>query len=114
MRNIAIGNYLEYAGVLVEVLGIKQNGFIETNGVEAPYTSFVCIKITDDLLSDIGYVKNKNHFHLKLHCIWKCNDIYLCDKNGTVLTYLHQLQNLLWFTKGIKINYPSKHYILDD
>lgn len=111
MKKFAIGNYVEYAGVLCEILGIKQNGYLETNGVEAPYHAFDCIKITDDLLHDIGYISHNDYFNFKLHCIWKCNDIYLCDKNGTVLTYLHELQNLLWFSKGIKIKYPSKHYI---
>ena len=111
MESLSIGNYVEYAGVLCEILGINQNGYLQTNGVEAPKEAFNFIKITDDLLCDIGYNKNKEYFKFKSHTIYKYNDMYLCIKNRTILTYLHEIQNLLWFTKCIKIKYPSKHYI---
>lgn len=67
------------------------------------FQRYVPIKISHEVLIDMGYMKQGEHYNLNLHCIWKCSDIFICDKNGTVLKYVHQLQNLLFFTKGVEL-----------
>lgn len=55
------------------------------------------IPLTEEILLKCGYATcsfRDNHFVIKGHTIWKCNDLFICDKNGIVLKYLHQLQNL--------------------
>ncbi len=56
------------------------------------------IELTEDILLKCGYFKIDNagviHFYVKGHSIWLCNELFLCEKNGVMIKYLHQLQNL--------------------
>lgn len=57
------------------------------------------IKLTEGWMINLGYQPYKklsNHFINNGHIIWHCNGIFICDKNGTVLNYVHELQ-LLFF-----------------
>lgn len=60
------------------------------------------VPLTEELLLKFGYWKlgNKDvHFVIKGHSIWKCNDLFMCDKNGVILKHIHQLQNLSFALK---------------
>jgi len=46
----------------------------------------------------------ENHYNIKGMRIWKCNDMFLCDKTGVQLKYLHQLQNLYFALTGKELN----------
>ena len=50
-----------------------------------------CALITVD---EILLHEKNNHFNIGWFSIWKCNDMFLCDKNGVVVKTVHQLQNL--------------------
>tara|TARA_R110000851_G_C12635195_1_gene518330 strand:- start:61 stop:459 length:399 start_codon:yes stop_codon:yes gene_type:complete len=55
------------------------------------------IPLTEEWLLKFGYQKcsfRDNHMVIQGHTIWICNDLFLCEKNGMVLMYVHQLQNL--------------------
>lgn len=53
------------------------------------------IPLTEEWLLRFGYTKiSNNSFIITGHCIWICNDLFRCDKNGIVLKHVHQLQNL--------------------
>lgn len=59
------------------------------------------IPITVEMLLKIGYFKcsiRENHFigEKHNHVIWKCNDMFLCDKNGVNIKHYHRLQNLVF------------------
>lgn len=55
------------------------------------------IAITEEYLLKFGYWKldyKDSHFVIKGHVIWKCNDLFMCEKNGIILKHVHQHQNL--------------------
>ena len=55
------------------------------------------IPLTEEWLLKFGYLQNKHNsacFYIQGHKIWKCNDLFMCDKNGVFLKSVHQLQNL--------------------
>ena len=59
------------------------------------------IPLTEEWLLKFGYdLTTENHYALSGHLIWKCNDLFMCDKNGIVLKYVHQLQNLYFALTG--------------
>jgi hypothetical protein len=61
------------------------------------------IPLTEEWLLKFGYITHshqKNYYTIKGHIIWKCNEMFLCDKNGVHIKYVHQLQNLYWVLNG--------------
>ena len=55
------------------------------------------IPLTEEWLLNFGYWKLDNkdiHFVTKGHTIWKCDNLFMCDKNGLIIKSVHQLQNL--------------------
>lgn len=56
------------------------------------------IPLTEEWLLNFGYFKLDHngsvHFVVKGHIIWLCNNLIVCEKNGVILKYVHQLQNL--------------------
>lgn len=67
------------------------------------------IKITEEILFKSGFVnwdKVDDCYIVKGLIIWKCNEMFLCYKNGVQVKYLHQLQNLYFAltNKELEIN----------
>ena len=55
------------------------------------------IPLTEEWLVKLGYNKcsiRHNHYVIKGHTIWLCQEMFLCDKNGIIIKHVHQLQNL--------------------
>jgi len=64
-------------------------------------TALKPIPLTEKWLSNFGYSnKNRpNHFQkdeytINAHIFWDCNGMFIDDKNGVYVKYVHQLQNL--------------------
>lgn len=65
------------------------------------------IELTEGILLKCGFIPCSiidNHFNISGMCIWKCNDMFLCDKNGVHIKYLHQLQNLYFALTNEELN----------
>ena len=67
------------------------------------------IELTEEILLKCGFVKCSyidNHYNVLGMVIWNCNGMFICNKNGVQLKYLHQLQNLYFAltSKELEIN----------
>lgn len=61
------------------------------------------IELTEEILLKCGFVKCSyidNHYNVLGMVIWNCNEMFICNKNGVQLKYLHQLQNLYYCLVG--------------
>jgi len=61
------------------------------------------IPLTEEILLKCGFLKcnfTENHYDIKGMRVWKCNSMFLCDKNGIHIKHLHQLQNLYFALCG--------------
>lgn len=102
---LRIGNYVYYKCNIEKCFALRNSGVDfyrgkTKNGITTQgyiYDAIQPIPLTEEILLKCGYATcsfRDNHFVIKGHTIWKCNDLFICDKNGIVLKYLHQLQNL--------------------
>ena len=65
------------------------------------YEDLKPIPLTEEWLLKMGYdLITESHYALSGHLIWKCNDLFMCDKNGIILKHVHQLQNLYFALTG--------------
>ena len=90
----------------VEVIGIALHDSlglrIQAKGVDGsiyfePIEVFDPIPLTEEWLLKLGYNGcsiRHNHYVIKGHTIWLCQEMFLCDKNGIIIKHVHQLQNL--------------------
>lgn len=99
-NELRIGNYVEYL-IFDEIDEPKEYWSVST--IDA--NDIVCIdseanenyrpiSISKEWLLSFGYERINNHFYIRGHAVWICNDMFVCDKNGVVLNYVHELQNL--------------------
>jgi hypothetical protein len=61
------------------------------------------IPLSEEWLLKFGYIHcsiRENHFIVKGHTIWLCDDLFICDRNGNILKHVHQLQNLYFALTG--------------
>lgn len=102
-----IGNYLKTDNStphfidVVKVESIQHDGINITDSdgnsyaTEFEWDFLDSIPLTEKWLFRFGYINlNNKYFTIQGHLIWICNDLFMCDKNGIVLKYVHQLQNL--------------------
>lgn len=103
-NELRIGNLIMVDGFIEIIKSINEIGiniFLD-DGIIIEYAEFYelePIKLTEEILLKCGFIPCSiidNHFNISGMCIWKCNDMFLCDKNGVHIKYLHQLQNLYW------------------
>jgi hypothetical protein len=52
------------------------------------------IPLTEEWFLKFGYKRLKDHLCILGHLVWTFNGMFICDKNGVILKYVHQLQNL--------------------
>lgn len=104
-NELRVGNHLFKYGEVVKIveIGIKHKGdtnyYLRSENDNCGYwiDQFNPIPLTEEILLKCGFLKcnfTENHYDTKGMKIWKCNDMFLCDKNGVVIKSLHQLQNL--------------------
>lgn len=106
-RELRVGNliYDKYGNICTvewlskQSLTVNKINFPKKYFIEYSLNKIQPIPLTEEILLKSGYITcsfRENHFVIKGHTIWKCNDLLMCDKNGMVLKYLHQLQNLYY------------------
>ena len=129
-RELRIGNIFLIDGVPQKVLAIVPNGN-STSFVSGDYFNVIYlhheyktsyevysnediepIQLTDEWLVKFGFeesefVFSKNMYFIKGLQIWKCNDMFLCDKNGIYIKYVHQLQNLYFALREKELTYEN-------
>lgn len=106
-HELRLGNYIEYTDdsrecIIKEIDGHGCVVLFEDDGVETwiELLQLSPIAITHDWLLKLGFEPNGSYYQIAGLNIWKFNDMYICDKNGTVLYTIHQLQNLFFALTG--------------
>ena len=112
-KDLRIGNYVEYL-IFDEIDTPNQwwsSSIIDANDIVCidanADENYRPIKLTEQHLIDFGYKKENNHFLIQVHKICKCNEIFVCDKNGVTLEYVHGLQNLFFAINKKELTYKS-------
>ena len=109
-KELRIGNLVECFGVAEVVLIKKDKIKLERQKRDrvilrekSPIDSLtLCgIPLTEDWLIKFGYTKEGSNFWFIGHIVWEYDDgVFICDKNGITLKYVHQLQNLYFALTG--------------
>lgn len=114
-QDLRIGNYVQdNNGFIFKVVSIHDDGtvycdFKENEGDVWEFdNNNPCqgIKITEEILLKCGFIPCsilENHFNIKGMCIFKLNEMFLCDKNGVIINSLNQLQNLYFAITGVEL-----------
>ena len=97
-EELRIGNYIIYQKEHIIKCDLKDIELSEIDREPIP--------LTKEILLKCGYVKQeRNKYRVVGHCIWNVQeDMFVCDKNGVILKYLHQLQNLYFALTGEGLN----------
>lgn len=98
-NELRIGNYVldSYNGKITRI------NWQEIKWIQEVTDRYASIELTEEILLKCGFIPCSiidNHFNISGMCIWKCNDMFLCDKNGIHIKHLHQLQNLYFALTG--------------
>ena len=98
-RELRIGNFVDWNGEVGIVSQLLEKDVFFKCGETDLYDALKPIPLTEEWLFRFGYFKLDDykttiHFVVKGHLIWLCNDLFMCEKNGVILKYVHQLQNL--------------------
>jgi hypothetical protein len=123
-KELRIGNYLELLGKIVKVEGIsnlparKEMYWIACNAFEdTKIIHFKPIELNKEWFFKFGYndVNKPSHFvkdemSIDEHRFWNCNGMFIDDRNGVRIKYVHQLQNLYFVLYGeeLIIKNPTK------
>jgi hypothetical protein len=113
---LRIGNFVDCNGIVSEIVEIRTN-YVKLKyfreDVKKEHTSLVDlddmvkkIPLTEEWLLKFGYYDEnspnhftKNEYTIDAHTFWKCNEMFIEDKNGVYVKYVHQLQNLYFALK---------------
>ena len=71
---------------------------------------FEPVVLTEELLLSAGYLPcpfRDNHFTIEGHTVWLCNELFMRDKNGIIIRYVHQLQNLYFALTGSELTFKT-------
>lgn len=119
-QELRIGNLLYLASAkknvvifgidVIEISEITHNLIRFKNGINFSVSKielFEPILLTEEWLNKFGYFDTetpnnftKNPFTIDEHTFWKCNEMFIDDKNGVYVKYVHQLQNLYFCLYG--------------
>lgn len=106
-NELRIGNYYQWDGEGK----FLQIGIEQLQKLIIGTTLIMPIPITEELLLKLGYLPcnfRDNYFVISGHSIWKCNDMFMCDKNGIVLKWVHQLQNLYFILNNQELKFKDE------
>lgn len=100
---LRIGNWISGTNDLyVKITNINQSTIRydvdnELESILDDYCNIKPIPLTEEILLKCGFNNHTNEmFFIAGLQIWKCNDLFLCNKNGVIIKSLHQLQNLFF------------------
>jgi len=102
VQELRIGNWVKQKRTKTDYYTTIQPSCFSVN-IDDNYEK---IPLTEQWLLKFGFENEKeNHFNIGWFSIWKCNDIFLCDKNGVIIKTVHQLQNLYFsiYQRELKI-----------
>ena len=103
-RELRIGNLVyDLSNELIIVHGIDDIDVFNKNMGDIPLHSINPIPITEEWFDRFGYSIcgfKHNHLVVRGHRIWRCEGMWLCDKNGVIIKHVHQLQNLFFALTG--------------
>tara|TARA_R110002111_G_scaffold117530_1_gene179658 strand:- start:1308 stop:1625 length:318 start_codon:yes stop_codon:yes gene_type:complete len=90
-NELRIGNYLEDdIGNLIKI-DRDSLPFIVTKWIKCHHP----IPLTEEWLVKFGFsLQSKEMYFNYGMSIWKCNEMFICNKNGMIIKHVHQLQNL--------------------
>ena len=101
-KELRIGNYVKIPNLIKPI----QVSIIDTTQ-NSTKTQAQPIPLTEEWLFKFGYSNEnrpnhfqKDEFTIDAHILWDCNGIYIDDKNGVRLKYVHQLKNLYFALKS--------------
>jgi hypothetical protein len=77
-----------------------------------PIEVFKPILLTEEWLLKLGFwtisaVVDDGMRYVAGFELWKCNDLWLCNKNGVVIKSVHQLQNLYFALTGKELTHQK-------
>lgn len=116
-KELRIGNLVTYYGRVVSITGItEEHPFI--NMITADYLEWDEIEpipLSKEWFERFGYYNENrpNHFikdemTIDEHTFWDCNGIFIDDKNGVCIKYVHQLQNLYFALVGKELTIKNQ------
>ena len=102
-KELGIGNVTDKG----RVKSFYESGIHIGMGKTFGFNELKPILLTEEWLLKFGFSIFKNMYFIKGMQIWKCNDLFLCNKNGIYIKYVHQLQNLYFALTGKELTYEN-------
>ena len=113
-NELRIGNYvnigLKLSDLRTDYDRITPSGLMDLH-VNKETSSFVYepIPLTEEWLLKFGFnLYSKEMYFIAGMKIWKCNEIFICNKNGIVIKHVHQLQNLYFALINKELTYEQR------
>lgn len=111
-NELRIGNYVMFSDLsnIFSITEISPTGLGVENENESTWIElegFEPIPLTEEWLENFGFVRigdiddGMRYFHGVE--IWKCVNLFLCNKNGILIKSVHQLQNLFFSLTGTEL-----------
>lgn len=95
-KELRIGNYVYQDGEFIQGITCLSIYKFDMGNI-----NLEPIELTKDWLIKFGYTKEDSNFWFIGHIVWEYDDgIFICNKNGITLKYVHQLQNLYFALTG--------------
>lgn len=116
---LRIGNFLYYKNTndlgTVELIHKNHYECRDELGMFFPNCKYEPIPLSKEWFEKFGYYNENrpNHFvkdemTIDEHTFWDCNGIFIDDKNGVRIKYVHQLQNLYFALKQGELTIKNK------
>jgi|688.fasta_scaffold250878_3 hypothetical protein len=105
-NELRIGNFVDWNGEVGIVSQLWEKDIFFKCGETDLYDAINPIPLTEEWFGKFGYYNENrpNHFikdemTIDEHTFWDCNGMFIEDKNGVRIRYVHQLQNLYFALK---------------
>lgn len=105
-NELRIGNFVDWNGEVGIVSQLLEKDIFFKCGETDLYDAINPIPLTKEWFNKFGYYNENrpNHFEkdeytIDWHIFWDCNGMFIEDKNGIRIKYVHQLQNLYFALK---------------
>jgi hypothetical protein len=96
-NELRIGNYIQFPTGSIYKVDMLYDDY-------SSLLYWMPIPLTEECLLKFGYLEmDNNRFLMKGHNVWKCKELFMCDKNGVILKHVHQLQNLYFALTGCEL-----------